>query len=45
MNGLKEKCNKEMIEKLKSHLSNKLKKEETVDVDPRWNKLKDIELN
>lgn len=45
MNGLKEKCNKEMIDKLKSHLSNKLKKEETTDVDPRWNKLKDIKLN
>ena len=45
MNGLKGKCNKEMIEKLKSHLSSNSKKEETEDVDPRWNKLKGIQLN
>ena len=45
MNGLKGKCNKEMIEKLKSHLSNNAKKEEPNDFDPRWNKLKDIKLN
>jgi uncharacterized protein len=45
MNGLRGKCNKEMIEKLKSHLSGKSKKEETKDFDPRWNKLKDIKLN
>lgn len=45
MNGLKGKCNKEMIAKLKSHLSNSAKKEESQDVDPRWNKLKDIKLN
>ncbi len=45
MNGTKTKCNKEMIKKLKSYLSGNSKKEETEDVDPRWNKLKDIELN
>jgi len=46
INGLKGKCDKEMIEKLKSHLSsNSKKKEEAIDVDPRWNKLKDIKLN
>jgi len=45
MNGLKEKCNKEMIKKLKSHLSSNTKKEVKNDVDPRWNKLKDIQLN
>jgi len=45
MNGLKGKCNKEMIEKLKSHLSSSSSKEETQDVDPRWEKLKDIKLN
>jgi uncharacterized protein len=45
MNGLKGKCNKEMIEKLKSHLSSNSKKEDTKDFDPRWNKLKDIKLN
>ena len=46
MNGLKGKCNKEMIEKLKSHLlSNSKKKEEAKEFDPRWNKLKDIKLN
>jgi len=46
MNGLKGKCDNEMIEKLKNHLSgNSNKKEESIDVDPRWNKLKDIKLN
>ncbi len=45
MNGTKSKCNKEMIKKLKSLLSNSPKKEESEEVDPRWNKLKDIELN
>jgi uncharacterized metal-binding protein YceD (DUF177 family) len=45
MNGTKSKCNKEMIKTLKSYLSNNSEKEETEDTDPRWNKLKDIELN
>ena len=45
MNGTKTKCNKEMIKKLKSYLSNSTKKEEPEESDPRWNKLKDIELN
>ncbi len=45
MKGTKTKCNKEMLKKLKSLLLNDSKKEETEDVDPRWSKLKDIELN
>jgi len=47
LNGTKTKCNKEMIKKLNSYLSDssKKEKEETEDIDPRWNKLKDIELN
>ncbi|RPH34290.1 MAG: DUF177 domain-containing protein [Bacteroidales bacterium] len=45
MKGIKTKCNKEMIKKLKSLSANESKKEESVDIDPRWNKLKDIELN
>jgi hypothetical protein len=34
-----------MIKKLKSLLADGSKKEESADVDPRWNKLKDIKLN
>ncbi len=45
MKGTKSKCNKEMIKKLKSLLTDSTKKEESKEVDPRWNKLKDIELN
>ncbi len=45
VNGSKSKCNKEMIKKLKSLLADGSKKEESTDVDPRWNKLKDIKLN
>lgn len=45
VNGSDSKCNKEMIKKLKSHLADGSKKEEKPDVDPRWNKLKDIKLN
>lgn len=45
MKGTKTKCNKEMIKKLKSLLTDSPKKEETEEVDLRWSKLKDIELN
>lgn len=45
MKGVKTKCNKEMLDKLKSLSSNSTKKEESEEVDPRWSKLKDIELN
>jgi len=45
MKGTKTKCNKDMIKKLKSLLTDSPKKEETVEIDPRWSKLKDIELN
>lgn len=45
MKGTKSKCNKEMIKKLKSLLTDSPKKEESEEVNPRWNKLKDIELN
>ena len=45
MKGTKTKCNKEMIKKLKSLLTDSPKNEESEEVDPRWSKLKDIELN
>lgn len=45
MKGTKTKCNKEMIKKLKSLLTDSPKKEENEEFDPRWSKLKDIELN
>lgn len=46
VNGSDPNCNKEMIKKLKNHLAkNGSKKDETIDVDPRWDKLKDIKLN
>lgn len=45
MKGTKTKCNKEMMEKLKSLSSEESKKDETEEIDPRWSKLKDIELN
>jgi uncharacterized protein len=45
MKGTKTKCNKEMIAKLKALLANDSKKDEVEEVDPRWSKLKDIELN
>jgi len=45
MKGTKTKCNTEMLNKLKSLSSNSTKKEKTEEVDPRWSKLKDIELN
>lgn len=45
VNGSDQTCNKEMIKKLKNHLANSTKKEESTDLDPRWDKLKDIKLN
>jgi len=45
MKGTKTKCNKEMIKKLKALLTDSPKNEVTEEIDPRWNKLKDIELN
>ncbi len=45
MKGTKSKCNKQMLDKLKSLLVKESKKETSEDIDPRWNKLKDIELN
>ena len=45
VNGSDPKCNKEMIKKLKSHLGSGSKKDEPSDIDPRWEKLKDIKLN
>lgn len=45
MKGTKTKCNKEMLEKIKSHLPNESKQDENDEIDPRWNKLKDIKLN
>jgi len=45
MKGTKSKCNKEMLEKLKSLSVKKAKKEDNDEIDPRWSKLKDIELN
>ena len=35
-------CNAEMIEILKTHSSNIFDEEEEKDIDPRWNKLKDL---
>jgi len=45
MKGTKSKCNKEMLAKLKSLSVKKAKKEDNDEIDPRWSKLKDIELN
>lgn len=45
MSGTKSKCNKKMLEKLKSHLASESKKEDNDEIDPRWSKLKDIKLN
>jgi uncharacterized metal-binding protein YceD (DUF177 family) len=45
MKGTKSKCNKEMLAKLKSLSINAVKKEDNDEIDPRWSKLKDIELN
>ena len=45
MKGTKSKCNKEMLAKLKSLTVKNAKKEDNDEIDPRWSKLKDIELN
>ncbi len=45
MKGTKSKCNKEMLAKLKSLSVKTAKKEDNDEIDPRWSKLKDIELN
>lgn len=45
MKGTKSKCNKEMLAKLKSLTAKNAKKEDGDEIDPRWSKLKDIELN
>jgi uncharacterized protein len=45
MKGTKSKCNKEMLAKLKSLSVKNAKKENSDEIDPRWSKLKDIELN
>jgi len=45
VNGSDPHCDKDMIKKLKSHLVAGSKKEDVKDLDPRWNKLKDIKLN
>lgn len=45
MKGTKSKCNKEMLAKLKSLTVKNAKKEDSDEIDPRWSKLKDIELN